>query len=510
MSKNSLIMNSPRLHCQMDIHPLLVAAVKAEYIRALEAKDLLESQSSATWVDPLVEAKAELVAASYEAHPEFLLGSMSIRQLLLRMFDNEEIVDGALRVVWADTRCFESSGGDAAPGFKGLSCTNNADEDDATPLAIAIIGCGQMGWTQAINAAIDPCFSVTWAVDVFEASAKKLAAMPALADAPPRVSTDYREALADVGLDAVLVLTPPSTHKEISVAALRAGKHVCCEKPLCLSMEEADEMVKVSEDSSPSNNTDGSPSNPVFFLAYPRRFGIDDHQIINTIKGTLGQPVFYRDVWGVVKGHVSEVIHEETGGGGLLFENSHTLDSYNLTFGKPVKVFAIAEKFKPDPNGTRAKDTYMLTIFYESGDKVVFSSSWAAPGMGDRPWTPYGRLIRPMMDIIGPRGLLHYPAEDPEFKDEYVVFAPPVGPGGAPPPPDTEYEESKRFVVRNDHGEGFARELKHFHECVRGREKSLCGARDGAMVLAIIHAAHKSAASGMPEAIQFDHDQPRL
>ena len=45
-------------------------------------------------------------------------------------------------------------------------------------------------------------------------------------------------------------------------------------------------------------------------------------QILNVIRSTLGQPVFYRDVWGVVKGHVSEVIHEE---GGLLFENSHTL-----------------------------------------------------------------------------------------------------------------------------------------------------------------------------------------
>ena len=210
----------------MEIHPLLVAAVKAEYIRALEAKDLLEKQASATWVDPLVEAKVELVKASYEAHPEFLSpGSMSIKQLLLRMFESEDIVDGALKIIWADTRCFDSSGSDASlPEFKGLGCTNNADEDDATPLTIAIIGCGQMGWIQAVNAAIDPAFTVTWAVDVVEAAAEKLAAMPAFADSPPRVSTDYRAALADVGLECVLVLTPPSTHKEISVQALQAGK----------------------------------------------------------------------------------------------------------------------------------------------------------------------------------------------------------------------------------------------------------------------------------------------
>jgi len=340
-----------------------------------------------------------------------------------------------------------------------------------------------MGHAHGVNAALDPCFRVTWVVDVNQASAEKLAALAVFADARPRVSTDYQEALQDVNLDAVLVLTPPSTHKDISVTALQAGKHVCCEKPMCLSEEEADEIVRISE-------TMGNKA--IFFLAYPRRFGIDDHKIIRTIRSTLGEPVFYRDVWGVVKGHVSEIIHEEKGGGGLLFENSHTLDSYNLAFGKPVKVFAVAEKFKPDPRGTRAKDTYMLTIFYESGNKVVFSSSWAAPGMGDRPWQPYGRLIRPVMDIVGPRGLLHYPAEDPEFKDEYVIYA-----GG------DEYAELERFAVRNDHDSGFNRELKHFYECVRGREAPLCGARDGAAVIAIIHAAHRSAESGSPEDIRL-------
>jgi len=430
----------------------------------------------------VLSAKAEILRCeSYAAFPEFMSGLISIQQLLVRMFDSEELVEEALRLSWADTRCFEAAADGAAPRFKGMDCTNNSGAADLQPLNIALIGCGQMGRAHGINAALDPCYRVTWAVDVNKTSAEKLAAMPIFADAPPHVSTDYCEAFADMKLDAVLVLTPPSTHKGIAAAALQAGKHVFCEKPMCLSEEDATELVTIC---------DSASSNLVFLLAYPRRFGIDDHKIIHTIHTTLGQPVFYRDVWGIVKGHVSEIIHEESGGGGLLFENSHTLDSYNMTFGKPVKVFAIADKFKPDPHGTRAKDTYMLTIFYESGDRVVFSSSWAAPGIGDRPWQPYGRLIRPVMDIVGPRGLLHYPAEDPDFKDEYVIYT------GA-----KEYNEVERFAVRNDHDGGFHRELKHFHECIRGRETSLCGARDGAAVLAIIHAAHRSAESGVPEAV---------
>lgn len=111
------------------------------------------------------------------------------------------------------------------------------------------------------------------------------------------------------------MLTPPFTHKDISLDSLAANKHVCCEKPMCLTIEEAAEMTAAIE----AKEADGGA--PVFFLAYPRRFGIDDHKILSTIQSTLGSPVFYRDVWGVVKGHVSPVIHELTGGGGLLFEN---------------------------------------------------------------------------------------------------------------------------------------------------------------------------------------------
>jgi predicted dehydrogenase len=57
--------------------------------------------------------------------------------------------------------------------------------------------------------------------------------------------------------------------------------------------------------------------------------------------------------------------------------------------------------------------------------------------------------------------------------------------------------------VRNDHGDGFVRELKHFHECARGREAPLCVVEDGLAVVAIIDAAHRSAISGVPEPVEL-------
>jgi predicted dehydrogenase len=63
-----------------------------------------------------------------------------------------------------------------------------------------------------------------------------------------RTTTSYEEVLADDSIDAVAIATPISTHHPLSVAALRAGKHVFVEKPLAASSEHAGEMIGLAED----------------------------------------------------------------------------------------------------------------------------------------------------------------------------------------------------------------------------------------------------------------------
>ena len=58
------------------------------------------------------------------------------------------------------------------------------------------------------------------------------------------VYTDYREALADPEIDAVVVVTPTQFHRDIVVAAAEAHKHVFCEKPMASTVEECDEMIE--------------------------------------------------------------------------------------------------------------------------------------------------------------------------------------------------------------------------------------------------------------------------
>ena len=64
----------------------------------------------------------------------------------------------------------------------------------------------------------------------------------------PTVYTDYHELLAREDIDAVTLPLPDQVHAEIAIAAMRAGKHVLCEKPMTLDLDECKEMIKVARE----------------------------------------------------------------------------------------------------------------------------------------------------------------------------------------------------------------------------------------------------------------------
>ncbi len=62
------------------------------------------------------------------------------------------------------------------------------------------------------------------------------------------METDWRRLLERDDVDLIDICTPGDTHAEIAIAALEAGKHVLCEKPLANSVEEAERMARAAED----------------------------------------------------------------------------------------------------------------------------------------------------------------------------------------------------------------------------------------------------------------------
>lgn len=109
-------------------------------------------------------------------------------------------------------------------------------------ISVALVGYGYWGPNLLRNYAEIPQASVKYVCDQNpQALAKAVARYPRV-----QPTADYNEVLSDSDLDAVLIVTPISTHHDLARRALRAGKHVFVEKPLAASVEEAEELVDLA------------------------------------------------------------------------------------------------------------------------------------------------------------------------------------------------------------------------------------------------------------------------
>jgi predicted dehydrogenase len=113
----------------------------------------------------------------------------------------------------------------------------------ADQLQVGIIGYGYWGPNLARN------FQEAAGTSVVAVSDLRAERLAQVRDRFPtaRVTTDFRELMADPNVDAVVVATPVSTHYSLALAALQAGKHVLVEKPLAGSSQQARELIDTAE-----------------------------------------------------------------------------------------------------------------------------------------------------------------------------------------------------------------------------------------------------------------------
>jgi myo-inositol 2-dehydrogenase / D-chiro-inositol 1-dehydrogenase len=110
-------------------------------------------------------------------------------------------------------------------------------------LKVGIVGLGRLGQRHAVNLAWHvPGATLTAACSPVAAERDWAAAnLPELA-----LYSDYAGMLEDASIDAVWLVTPTSLHADQIIAALHAGKHVFCEKPLSLDLAQCDRVIEVS------------------------------------------------------------------------------------------------------------------------------------------------------------------------------------------------------------------------------------------------------------------------
>jgi len=110
------------------------------------------------------------------------------------------------------------------------------------PIRIGVIGCGYWGPNHL------RVFSQLKECEVIGLADSKPERLTSLAERFPQVRgyLDYRELLREPSLDAVVIATPTRSHAAVVAEALKARKHVLCEKPLCIEPDEADSLVELA------------------------------------------------------------------------------------------------------------------------------------------------------------------------------------------------------------------------------------------------------------------------
>ncbi len=191
--------------------------------------------------------------------------------------------------------------------------------------------------------------------------------------------THYEDLLADKNLDAVSVALPNFLHAEVVIAALKAGLHVLCEKPMAVNALQAQAMLRVAQETGKKlmihfNYRFSPPSQ--FLKQY-----VDD--------GHLGQVYYARTRWlrsrGIPKLGGWFGIKEMSGGGPLIDLGVHRLDLAMWLMGYPRAVSVSASAFNllgarlAEESGARydVEDLATALIRLENGATLSLEVSWA-------------------------------------------------------------------------------------------------------------------------------------
>ncbi|HEY0918453.1 Gfo/Idh/MocA family protein [Devosia sp.] len=360
-----------------------------------------------------------------------------------------------------------------------------------TSIGVGLIGTGYMGKCHALAwNGVGPVFGTgrrPRLVHLAEASAD-LAARRAAEFGFERATGDWREVVDDPEVEVVSITTPNALHAEMALAALAAGKHVWCEKPMATTLVDAERMVAAAR-----------AAGRVAVLGY--------NYIQNPLIRHIGR-LLAEGAIGAVS-HVRFEMDEDfmadpeapfgwkseaaSGYGALDDFGVHPLSLMHVLFGGVVRVMAQLAKPYPDrplpEGGRRAVETFDIA-------SVLMELRNGATGIMALNRAARGRKNRLAMQVFGSRGAIAY---DQERMNEFQFFTASgdaadqgfrtVLSAPAHPPYD-------RFVPAPGHGLGFNDlkliECHELLEAIAGRPAHIIDFAAGLGIERAVHAMARS------------------
>lgn len=251
-------------------------------------------------------------------------------------------------------------------------------------MKIGIVGCGGIANGKHLPAIKkNGSFEILAVCDLVKERAEK--AKAEYGTAKTRVYTDYQELLKnEAEIEAVYVLTPNRSHSFISIDAMKAGKHVMCEKPMAKTYEEAKKMVETAKE-----------TGKILTIGYQNRYRPDSLYLKAACEnGDLGEVYYAKGhairrravpTWGVF------LNEEEQGGGPLIDIGTHALDLtlWMMDNYEPACVMgSVFKKLGNQQNTANAwgdwdrekftvEDSAFGFIKMKNGATIVLEASWA-------------------------------------------------------------------------------------------------------------------------------------
>lgn len=201
-------------------------------------------------------------------------------------------------------------------------------------IGVCLIGAGRAGMIHGVNFKKSvPNADLVAVVDPFEEVARNACKTLEI----DRYYTDYKRALEDESVDAVVIVTPTIFHRDIAVSAAFAGKHIFCEKPMAMNEEECEQMI-----------TAAAKNKVKLQIGFMRRFDasfIEAKQVIDN--GEIGDVVLVKSSTRGPSKPQEWMYDVDKSNGPLAEVNSHDIDTARWFASSELKsVYSIAGNYR--------------------------------------------------------------------------------------------------------------------------------------------------------------------
>lgn len=287
---------------------------------------------------------------------------------------------------------------------------------------------------------------------------------------------DYDRMLGESAAEAVIICTPNHTHARLALQAARAGKHLIIEKPLCLTLAEAEEIIDTCR-------RQGVLACYAEELCFVPKF-VRAKELADA--GAVGRVYRVSQVEKHDGPYSPWFWQVDQAGGGILMDmGCHSIEFARWFLGKP-RVRAVSAWMDTVLHGdkTRMEDDVIVLLEFEDGRTALLESSWALLGGMDS-----------IVHVFGDRGVLHVDL----LKGMGLRLFSAEGYGDYPPATRGWSYPDYAWCWQN----GYPQEDAHFFECMRTGASPLETAEDGKIVLEIMLACYQSAAEGRRVELPF-------